>query len=134
MHAAFAPKTWWDDRFGRPDGGRASKEVQDKIRAANAPSSRGHSLSRDSYLLLGGRLGETQWISAFTPIRNDRGEIIFLHPTGVDITDIKTAETKYRTLSETLESQGSISNSGTGRAEIERCNCSPSSFDCCRIA
>ena len=42
---------------------------------------------------------------ALHPIRDEQGRIIFLHPTGVDITDLKSAEERYRTLAETLETQ-----------------------------
>ena len=34
-----------------------------------------------------------------------RGRSCFLHPTGVDITDLKRAEEKYRTLAETLDAE-----------------------------
>ncbi len=40
---------------------------------------------------------------AIHPIRNEHGEILFLHPTGIDITDLKRAEENYRTLAERLE-------------------------------
>src|SRR4029077_10054969 len=42
---------------------------------------------------------------ALHPIRDQQGKIIFLHPTGMDITDLKTAEDNYRRLTETLEEQ-----------------------------
>ncbi|MBI3476283.1 MAG: response regulator [Acidobacteria bacterium] len=37
------------------------------------------------------------------PIRDPEGNILFLHPTGIDITDLKRAEEDYRVLAETLE-------------------------------
>jgi signal transduction histidine kinase len=40
---------------------------------------------------------------ALYPIRDNEGKIIFLHPTGVDITDLKRAEENSRKLAETLE-------------------------------
>jgi PAS domain S-box-containing protein len=40
---------------------------------------------------------------ALYPIVDERGEILFLHPTGVDITDFKRTEENYRNLAETLE-------------------------------
>ncbi len=40
---------------------------------------------------------------AIHPIRDEHGDILFLHPTGIDITDLKRAEENYRTLAETLE-------------------------------
>jgi hypothetical protein len=42
---------------------------------------------------------------AVHPIRDDQGKILFLHPTGVDITDLKRAEEKYRTLAESLDAE-----------------------------
>ncbi len=39
------------------------------------------------------------------PIRDEQNQIIFLHPTGVDITDRKRVEDNYRALAETLEEQ-----------------------------
>jgi PAS domain S-box-containing protein len=42
---------------------------------------------------------------ALYPILNDEGEVLFLHPSGVDITDHKRAEERYRKLAENLEVQ-----------------------------
>ena len=42
---------------------------------------------------------------ALHPIRDNQGKIIFLHPSGVDITDLKNVEKKYRQLTATLEQQ-----------------------------
>ena len=42
---------------------------------------------------------------ALHPVRDQDGQILFLQLTGVDITDLKSAEDKYRTLAETLEVQ-----------------------------
>jgi signal transduction histidine kinase len=42
---------------------------------------------------------------AMSPIFDRDGEVIFLHPTGVDITDIKRAEENYRKLAETLDAE-----------------------------
>jgi len=42
---------------------------------------------------------------AIHPIRDQQGEILFLHPTAVDITDLKRAEENYRTLAETLDAE-----------------------------
>ncbi len=42
---------------------------------------------------------------ALHPIRDHQGQILFLHPTGVDITDLKRAEENYRTLAETLDAE-----------------------------
>jgi len=40
---------------------------------------------------------------ALYPIVDDNGKVLFLHPTGVDITDLKRAEENYRHLAEHLE-------------------------------
>jgi PAS domain S-box-containing protein len=42
---------------------------------------------------------------ALNPIRDPHGDIIFLHPVGVDITELKLAEEKYRRLAETLDAE-----------------------------
>jgi chemotaxis family two-component system sensor kinase Cph1 len=42
---------------------------------------------------------------ALHPIRDDEGKIIFLHPTGVDITDLKLVEAELRRSQEGLEQQ-----------------------------
>ncbi len=39
------------------------------------------------------------------PIVDGEGKILFLHPTGVDITDLKHAEDNFRTLAETLDAE-----------------------------
>jgi signal transduction histidine kinase len=39
---------------------------------------------------------------ALHPIVDDRGDVLYLHPTGADITDLKLVEEGYRKLSETL--------------------------------
>lgn len=42
---------------------------------------------------------------ALFPIVDDQGQVLFLHPTGVDITDLKRTEENYRKLAETLEAE-----------------------------
>ncbi len=42
---------------------------------------------------------------ALHPILDDKGEVLFLHPTGVDVTELKRAEEKYRMLAETLDAE-----------------------------
>lgn len=39
---------------------------------------------------------------ALYPILDEKGEVLFLHPTGVDITDLKRAEENYRTLADNI--------------------------------
>jgi PAS domain S-box-containing protein len=83
---------WWQ---GYPDS-------QDKIRAATPHAAQG--ISYREVLPYRWADGTERTVDlSLHPIRDSRGQIIFLHPTGVDITDLKTAEEKYRTLAETLE-------------------------------
>ena len=42
---------------------------------------------------------------ALYPILDDKGEVLYLHPTGVDITDIKRAEENYRDLAKRLDAE-----------------------------
>jgi PAS domain S-box-containing protein len=42
---------------------------------------------------------------ALNPIRDPHGEIIFLHPVAVDVTELKLAVEKYRRLAETLDAE-----------------------------
>jgi len=42
---------------------------------------------------------------ALYPIVDHEGKVIFLHPTGVDITELKHAEERYRTLAESLNAE-----------------------------
>jgi PAS domain S-box-containing protein len=42
---------------------------------------------------------------ALYPIRDHEGQILFLHPTGVDITELKRAEENYKKLAETLDAE-----------------------------
>ena len=42
---------------------------------------------------------------ALYPIRDNKDQILFLHPTGVDITDLKQAEENYRKLAESLDAE-----------------------------
>src|ERR1700675_833597 len=76
---------WW----------RASQELQGKIREATARAAQGTPYREVlAYLCADGmeRLAEV----AIDPIRDDQGQIIFLHPTGIDITDLKRAEEGLR--------------------------------------
>src|SRR5260221_6788373 len=42
---------------------------------------------------------------ALHPIRNEEGDILFLHLTGVDSTDLKKAEENYKSLAESLDAE-----------------------------
>jgi len=72
---------WW----------RESREVQDKIRAGTAQAAAGTAyLETLPYRWADG--SEHLVDFALHPIIDDKGEVIFLHPTGVDITERKQAE------------------------------------------
>ncbi len=81
-----------------------SEDVQEKIRAATLHAARGVPFRETlTYYWADG----TERVVDFSlhPILDDKGQIIFLHPTGVDITDLKRAEEKYRNLAETLDAE-----------------------------
>jgi len=85
---------WW----------RHSKDVQDKVRAATMQAAQGTPYREN---LTYHWADDTERLVDFAvhPIRDDQGKILFLHPTGVDITDLKRAEEKYRTLAESLNAE-----------------------------
>ncbi len=85
---------WW----------RRSKDVQDKVRAATLQAAQGTPYREN---LTYHWADDTERLVDFAvhPIRDDQGNILFLHPTGVDITDLKRAEEKYRTLAESLDAE-----------------------------
>jgi PAS domain S-box-containing protein len=85
---------WW----------RLSPEVQDKIRAAVIRAAEG--IPYEEMLSYHWADGTERLVNfAIHPIRDHTGRILFLHPTGVDITDLKRAEENYRTLAETLDTE-----------------------------
>ncbi|MGA9737635.1 MAG: response regulator [Candidatus Sulfotelmatobacter sp.] len=85
---------WW----------RLSEETQAKIRAATAQAAQG--TAYEAVLTYHWADGTERVVNfALHPIRDHEGKILFLHPTGVDITDLKRAEENYRTLAETLEAE-----------------------------
>ena len=82
---------WW----------RGSPEVQEKIRAACLAGAKGaRSRAELPYHWADGteRLVEFE----LHPIRDEQGRVIFLHPTGVDITDVKRTQENYRTLADNI--------------------------------
>ncbi len=83
---------WW----------RHSKETQDKIRAATLQAAAGTPY-RETLIYHWADDTERLVDFAIHPIRDEKEEILFLHPTGVDITDLKRAEENYRVLAETLD-------------------------------
>ena len=91
---------WW----------RNSKEVQAKIREATMLAAQGTPFRET---LIYHWADDTQRVVDFSlhPILDDKGQILFLHPTGVDITDLKRAEEKYRALAESLDAEVRIRTS-----------------------
>jgi PAS domain S-box-containing protein len=85
---------WW----------RRSEEVQAKIRAATMQAAQGIPF-RETLTYHWADDTERLVDFAVHPIVDHQGKILFLHPTGVDITDLKRAEEKYRTLAETLDAE-----------------------------
>jgi PAS domain S-box-containing protein len=97
-----------EDVLGKPFGEtgwwRLSPEAQDKIRVATAQAAHGTAY-RDT-LTYHWSDGTARLVDfSLHPIRDHEGRIFFLHPTGVDITDLKRAEEKYRSLAETLDAE-----------------------------
>ena len=90
----FWDTAWW----------RKSKEVQGKIRAATKQAAEGTAYRE---ILPYHWADGTERLVEFAvhPILDREGRIIFLHPTGVDITDLKRAEENYRTLAESLDAE-----------------------------
>jgi PAS domain S-box-containing protein len=85
---------WW----------RNFPESQEKIRAATPLAAQGipyREILRYSWADGTERLLDF----ALYPILNERGQVLCLHPTGVDITEIKRVEGNYRRLAETLEAE-----------------------------
>ena len=81
-----------------------SPEAQVKVRAASQQAAQGAAYRETlSYHWADGTERVVDF--ALHPIRDHEGHILFLHPTGVDITDLKRAEEKYRTLAETLDAE-----------------------------
>lgn len=90
----FWETAWW----------RNFPESQEKIRNAITPCARG--IPYRETLMYSWASGAKRMVNfALHPIVDDRGEVLYLHPTGVDITDIKLVEERYRKLSETLDAE-----------------------------
>ncbi|MGC2197282.1 MAG: response regulator [Terriglobales bacterium] len=82
---------WW----------RASQEVQAKIQFACVRAAQGVRYQEELlYLWADGSERLVQF--ELHPIRDHQGQIIFLHPTGVDISDIKRTQENYRTLADNM--------------------------------
>ena len=79
-------------------------ESQSKIRSATPLAAQGIPFRETlKYSLADGT--ERLVDFALFPILDNEGRVLFLHPTGVDITDIKRAEENSRKLAETLEAE-----------------------------
>jgi PAS domain S-box-containing protein len=90
----FWETPWW----------RNFKESQEKIRAAVSNVVAGTPFREIlSYSLTDGT--ERLVNFALYPITDKTGKVIFLHPTGIDITEQKRTEDNYRRLAETLDAE-----------------------------
>jgi PAS domain S-box-containing protein len=91
---------WW----------RGSGEVQEKIKAACVQAAQGaHYRAELPYRWADGteRLVEFE----LHPIRDEQGQVIFLHPTGADISDVKRTQENYRTLADNISQFAWMANS-----------------------
>jgi PAS domain S-box-containing protein len=91
---AFWETLWW----------RNFAESREKIRAATPKVAQG--LPYRELLHYSWSDGTERLVNfALYPIRDDQGKVLFLHPTGVDVTDLKHAENSYRELAERLDAE-----------------------------
>ncbi len=95
-----------EDVLGRPVWETAwwqrSPETQAKVRAGTLQAAQGTPYRET--LTLHWADGTARFVDfSLHPIVDDQGKILFLHPTGVDITDLKRAEESYRALAESLD-------------------------------
>lgn len=90
-------RPFWETPWWRHD-----KTVQAKIRRASARAAQGLPY-REELSYIWADNSEHMVDFSLNPIRNDRGGIVFLHPTGLDITDRKLTEERIRKLTENLE-------------------------------
>ncbi len=95
-----------EDVLGRPFWETAwwqrSPETQAKVRAGTLLAAQGTPYRET--LTLHWADGTARFVDfSLHPIVDDQGKILFLHPTGVDITDLKRAEESYRALAESLD-------------------------------
>lgn len=91
---AFWETPWW----------RNFPDSREKIRAATPLAAQG--IPYREALRYSGSDGAERLVEfALYPIRDHQGRILFLHPTGVDVTDLKLAENNYRRLAERLDGE-----------------------------
>jgi PAS domain S-box-containing protein len=87
----FWKTPWW----------RASQEVQSKIQSACEQAAQGaHYQEELPYQWADGSEHLVQF--DLHPVRDHQGRIIFLHPSGVDITEIKRTQEDYKTLADNM--------------------------------
>ena len=87
----FWQTPWW----------RGSHDVQEKIRLACIQAAQGGRYREElHYHWADGTERLVQF--ELHPIRDHRGQVIFLHPTGVDVTDIKRTQENYHTLADNM--------------------------------
>ena len=90
----FWDTPWW----------RNIPESRDKIRAATPLAAQG--IPYRETLHYSWADGTERVVDfALHPIRDPEGKVLFLHPTGVDITDLKQSEESHRKLVETLDAE-----------------------------
>lgn len=91
---AFWETPWW----------RNSPESKEKIRAATPQVAKG--IPYRETLHYSWADGTERLVDfALYPILDDKGQVLFLHPAGVDVTDVKRAEEAYRKLAESLDAK-----------------------------
>jgi PAS domain S-box-containing protein len=90
----FSEAGWW----------RNFEESREKIRAATPLAAQG--IPYREMLHYSWADGTERLVDfALYPILDDKGEVLYLHPTGVDVTDIKRAEENYRELAKRLDAE-----------------------------
>ena len=90
----FWKTPWW----------RNFRDSQDKIRAATPLAAEG--VAYREILHYSWADGTERLVDfALYPILDPQGQVLFLHPTGVDITELKQAEENYRALAESLDAE-----------------------------
>jgi len=85
---------WW----------RGASEIQEKVRTLTLRAAEGVA-GRETLPYLWADGSEHLMDFAVHPIRDNQGRILFVHPTGVDITEIKRTEENYRRLAESLDAE-----------------------------
>ncbi len=92
-------KQFWDAGWWRN-----YKDSRDKIRAATPLVAQG--IPYREMLKYSWADGTARLVDfALYPIVDDQNRVLFLHPTGVDITDLKRVEANYRELAESLDAE-----------------------------